>query len=86
MGSDRSTTAGQPLRWAALAARIGDFLRAGGVPAAQVERLSHAVVRPCADAADSMAPDDLRRTAMDEARTLLATWHATLREHLPAEI
>lgn len=86
MSRSSSTAADRPFKWEELAERVADYLRTEGVPAGQVERLSHSVVRLCADAADSMTLDDLHSNAMDEARTLLETWHATRREHLLADV
>lgn len=86
MSSNSSAAVSRPFKWEELAEKVANYLRAEGVPAGQVERLSHSVVGLCADAADSMAHDDLHNSAMDEARTLLETWHATRREHLLADV
>ncbi len=72
----------EPLSWQELAERIGAYLQSEGVPTAQARHLSQAVIRMCADAADSLERHRLHDDAMDEARTLLETWQASRREQI----
>ena len=84
MGNHAISTGDAAFSWQELEERIGDYLRDEGIPSSEAGRLSHAVIRRCADAADSIDRDRLRDSAMDEAQTLLATWQAARRENLLA--
>ena len=84
MGNHAISTGNASFGWQELEERIGDYLRDEGIPSTEAGRLSHAVIRRCADAANSIDRHQLRDSAMDEARTLLATWQAARREHLLA--
>ena len=86
MGNHAISTGDAPFSWQELEERIGDYLRDEGIPSSEAGRLSHAVIRRCADAADSIDRDRLRDSAMDEAQTLLATWQAARRENLLGHI
>jgi hypothetical protein len=80
--TDAAATTDETFRWRDLAERIGDYLCREGVPAAQAAQLSQAVIRMCADAADSMHRAQVGAEAMDEARTLLETWQVNRREQM----
>jgi hypothetical protein len=84
--TDAAATTDETFRWRDLAERIGDYLRREGVPSAQAAQLSQAVIRMCADAADSIQRGQVGAEAMDEARTLLETWQVNRREQMLAEI
>lgn len=77
-------TGDAPFGWQELERRIGEHLHTEGVPSAEAGRLSHAVIRMCADAADSIDRHQITENALAEARTLLETWQATRREQLLA--
>ena len=82
MDSKAISASREPFGWEELEDRIGDYLYREGVPAPEAGRMTHAVIRMCAEAADSIERDQLGHSAMDEARTLLETWQAARREQL----
>jgi hypothetical protein len=70
--------------WEMVEQRVAEYLRGEGVPAAVARRLSHAVIRMCADEADSVARGSRQDRALEEARTLLETWQANRCEQAAA--
>jgi hypothetical protein len=82
MNSEAIPASREPFGWEELEDRIGDYLYRKGVSAPEAGRMAHAVIRMCAEAADSIDRDQLTHSAMDEAQTLLQTWQAGRREQL----
>jgi hypothetical protein len=74
------------VRWRSLKEHVQHYLEREGIPLAQAERYSHEIVVLCAHDLEAADGADLNARALDEAETMLESWHAARRESLLEDI
>jgi hypothetical protein len=86
MSTPRTASGATPYGWRELEEQVRAFLDEEGLPAGEASRISRAVIRICAEAAESLDRDRLRHAAWEETRALLENWQAARRELLLARV